>query len=88
MLGRKIRRNAFSTGNAVTDPHVNVIKITNNKAGAFNGPNPIPSLGEFRFYKTDEQAKSTEPTESSGAGKAPFHFTVFTSGALMLALLF
>ena len=79
---------AFSTDNAATDPHVDISEITNNTAGAFNAPNPIPSLGEFRFYKTDEQAKSTEPTESSGAGKASFHFAVFTSAALMLALLF
>ena len=41
---------AFSTGNSATDPHVDIFKITNNTAGAFNGPNPIPSLGEFRFF--------------------------------------
>ena len=40
---------AFSTGNAATNPHVNIFQITNSMPGAFNGPNPIPSLGEFRF---------------------------------------
>jgi len=76
---------AFSTDNDATDPHVNIFEITNNTAGAFNGPNPIPSLGEFRFVKTDQPA---EPTESS-VGKASFNFAVFTSAALIrLALLF
>ena len=75
---------AFSISNAATDPRVNISEITNNTAGAFNGPNPIQSLGEFRFVKTDEPA---EPTESS-VGKVSFTFTVFTSAALILALLF
>ena len=74
----------FSTSNAATDPHVNISEITNNTAGAFNGPNPIQSLGEFRFVKADEPA---EPTESS-VGKASFNFAVFTSAAIILALLF
>ena len=84
---------AFSTTNDATDPHVNISEITNNTAGAFNGLNPIPNLGEFRFFKTDEPPKSTdptksaEPTESSGC-KASFNFAVFTSAALMLALVF
>jgi len=75
---------AFSIDNAATNPLVNIFKITNDTAGAFNGPNPIPSLGEFRFVKTDEPA---EPTESS-VGKASYNFAVFTSAALILALLF
>ena len=79
---------AFSTGNAATDPHVDIFEITNNTVSAFNGPNPIPSLGEFRFFKTDEPTKSTEPTERSGAGKVSFHFYVFSITAVMLALLF
>ena len=74
----------FSISNAATNPHVNISQITNNTAGAFNGPNPIPSLGEFRFVKTDQPA---EPTESS-VGKASFNFAVCASAALMLALLF
>ena len=40
---------AFSLNNVPTVPEVNIFKITNNMAGAFNDPNPIPSLGEFRF---------------------------------------
>jgi len=76
--------NTFSTNNLATDPKVNIFEITNNTAGAFNGPNPIPSLGEFRFVKTDEPAV---PTESS-VGKASFNFAVLTSAASMLALLF
>ena len=86
---------AFSTNNSATDPKVNIFEITNNTAGAFNGPNPIPSLGEFRFVKTDESVAPTEtqteppiPTEKSSVGKASFNFAVFTSAALMLALLF
>jgi len=75
---------AFSISNAASNPPVNISEITNNTAGAFNGPNPIPSLGEFRFVKTDEPP---EPTESS-VGKASFNFAVFTSAALILALLF
>jgi len=75
---------AFSTNNTATNPPDKISKITNNTAGAFNGPNPIPSLGEFRFVKTDGPA---EPTESS-VGKASFNFAVFTSAALILALLF
>ena len=79
---------AFSVNNTDTDPQVNIFEITNNTAGAFNGPNPIQSLGEFRFVKTDEPVAPTEaPTESS-VGKASFNFAVFTSAALMLALLF
>ena len=81
---------AFSTNNSPTNPKVNIFEITNNTAGAFNGPNPIQSLGEFRFVKTDEQVAPTEPpipTESS-VGKASFNFAVLTGAALMLALLF
>ena len=84
---------AFSLSNAATSPHVNISEITNNTVGAFNAPNPIASLGEFRFVKTDEPAGPTEsmkpglPTESSG-GKVSFHFAMFTISALMLALLF
>ena len=83
----------FSIHNNATGPHVNISKITNNTVGAFNGPNPIPSLGEFRFVKTDEPAEPTEPTtpaeptESSGC-KVSFNFAVFTSAVLMLALVF
>ena len=83
----------FSTGNAATDPPVDIFKITNNTVGVFNAPNPIASLGEFRFVKTDEPAEPTkpteptEPTESSGCN-ASFNFAVFTSTALILALLF
>ena len=83
----------FSSTNAATNPPVNITEITNNMAGVFNAPNPIASLGEFRFVKTDEPMEPTEPmkpgipTESSGR-KASFHFAVFTSAALMLALLF
>ena len=77
---------AFSTGNVATNPHVNIFEITNDMTGAFNGPNPIPSLGEFRFVKTDEPVESTEPTESS-VGEVSSNFAVFTSAALMLALL-
>jgi len=40
---------AFSISNAATNPPVNIFQITNSMSGAFNGPNPIPSLGEFRF---------------------------------------
>jgi len=88
---------AFSTNNSATAPPVNIFKITNNTAGPFYGPNPIPSLGEFRFVKTDEPVAPTEateaktppiPTEKSSVGKASFNFAVFTSAALMLALLF
>jgi len=75
---------SFSLSNTDTNPQVNISQITNNTAGAFNGPNPIPSLGEFRFVKTDEPA---EPTESS-VGKVSFNFAVLTSAASMLALLF
>ena len=39
----------FSTTNSDTSPHVNIFQITNSMPGAFNGQNPIPSLGEFRF---------------------------------------
>ena len=39
----------FSISNAATSPHINIFQITNSTPGAFNGPNPIPSLGEFRF---------------------------------------
>ena len=39
----------FSTSNTATSPHVNIFQITNSMPGAFNGQNPIPSLGEFRF---------------------------------------
>ena len=39
----------FSTSNTATSPHVNIFQITNSTPGAFNGQNPIPSLGEFRF---------------------------------------
>ena len=74
----------FSMDNNATDPHVNIFEITNNTAGVFNATNPIASLGEFRFVKKDEPAT---PTESSG-GKVSFHFAVFTSATLMLALLF
>ena len=73
----------FSIDNNATDPHVSIFKITNNTAGAFYGPKPIPSLGEFRFVKTEPAT----PTESSG-GKVSLHCAVFTSAALMLALLF
>ena len=90
---------AFSVNNTDTDPQVNIFEITNNTAGAFNGPNPIPSLGEFRFVKTDEPVAPTEATEAteakkppipteSSVGKASFNFAVFTGAALMLALLF
>ena len=75
---------AFSTNNAATNPHVNIFEITNNTAGVFNAPNPIASLGEFRFVKTDELV---EPTESS-VDKVSLHFAVLTSAALMLAFLF
>jgi len=81
----------FSTNNSATDPPVNIFKITNNTAGPFYGPNPIPSLGEFRFVKTDESVAQTGPpipTEKSSVGKASFNFAVFTSAASMLALLF
>ena len=86
----------FSIDNNATNPPVNIFEITNNTVGAFNAPKPIASLGEFRFVKTDEAAEPTKqtepmnppiPTESSG-GKVSFHFAVFTSAALMLALLF
>ena len=86
----------FSIDNNAIDPPVNISKITNNTVGAFKGLNPIPSLGEFRFVKTDEPMESTEPTkpaepaeptDSSGC-KASFDFAVFTITALMLALLF
>jgi len=40
---------SFSLSNTDTNPKVNIFQITNNMAGAFNDPNPIPSLGEFRF---------------------------------------
>ena len=75
---------AFSLGNDPTDPPVSISQITNNTVGAFNAQNPIASLGEFRFVKTDELV---EPTESS-VDKVSSHFAVFTSAALMLALLF
>ena len=39
----------FSLSNAATNPHVDIFQITNSMAGAFNGMNPIPSLGEFYF---------------------------------------
>ena len=74
---------AFSTTNDATNPHVNIFEITNNTAGAFNGPNPIQSLGEFRFVKTDE---AVVPTESSG-GKTSLNFALFTIATLILALL-
>ena len=87
----------FSPDNNATDPHVNIFRITNDTVGAFHSPNPIPSLGEFRFVvETDEPTQATEateatkpadPTESSGC-KASFNFAVFTSAALMLALVF
>jgi len=76
--------NQFSSSNAATSPHVNIFQITNDMGGAFNAPNPIPSLGEFRFVKTDRPA---EPTESS-VGKASSNFAVFTSAAFILVLLF
>ena len=41
--------NQFATGNVASDPIVNIFEITNTMAGAFNDPNPIPSLGEFLF---------------------------------------
>ena len=74
----------FSSTNAATNPPVNITEITNNTVGAFNAPNPIASLGEFKFVKTDELV---EPTESS-VDKVSFHFAVFSITALMLALLF
>ena len=74
----------FSSDNNATDPHVDIFRITNNTEGAFNAPNPIASLGEFKFVKTDELV---EPTESS-VDKVSFHFAVFSITALMLALLF
>lgn len=73
----------FSTDNDPSNPHVNIVDITNKMAGAFNGPNRIPSLGQFRFVKTDQPAV---PTESS-VGEVSANFAVFTSVALMLALL-
>ena len=83
----------FSTDNNATDPPVNIFEITNNTAGAFYGPKPIPSLGEFRFVKTEQPVKSTETTKSeeptvNSGDKVSFHFAVCTSAALMLALLF
>ena len=39
----------FSASNAATNPPVDIFQITNSMSGAFNDPNPIPSLGEFRF---------------------------------------
>ena len=39
----------FSTPDTPSNPHVNIFQITNSTPGAFNDPNPIPSLGEFRF---------------------------------------
>ena len=83
----------FSTDNNPTDPRFNIFKITNNTVGEFNAPNPIASLGKFRFVKTDEPVEQTEPmkpgipTKSSG-GRVSFHFAVLTSAALMLALFF
>ena len=82
----------FSTGNVATNPHVTIFEITNDTAGAFNGPNPIPSLGEFRFVKTDEPVEPTEPKEpaeptESSVGEVSSNFAVFTSAALMLASL-
>ena len=75
----------FSTDNNATDPDVDIFRITNDTDGAFHGPNPIPSLGEFRFVvKTDEPK---EPTENLSC-KASFNFAVFAITALMLALLF
>ena len=41
--------NQFATGNAASNPKVSIFQITNTMAGAFNDPNPIPSLGEFLF---------------------------------------
>jgi len=86
----------FSISNAASNPPVNISEITNNTAGAFNGPNPIPSLGEFRFVKTDEPAEPTEKstamstmatTTDSSVGKASASFAVFVSAALILAQL-
>ena len=82
---------AFSTTNDATDPHVNISEITNNTVGAFNGPSPIQSLGEFRFVKTDDAVVptkgSTESSAESSGCKASLNFALFTIAALILALL-
>ena len=65
--------NQFSSSNAASSPHVNIFQITNDMAGAFNAPNPILSLGEFRF-----QTGSVEKTSVS--------FLVLVSATLMATL--
>ena len=66
----------FSSSNAATNPHGNIFQITNDMAGAFNAPNPIPSLGEFMFRKTN-----------SAFGKTSVSFLVLISATLIAAFL-
>ena len=43
----------FTSPNQVTNPPADIFRITHTMDGAFKAPNPIPSLGEFRFIGTD-----------------------------------
>jgi len=87
----------FSLSNPPTAPKVNIFQITNNTAGAFNDPNPIPSLGEFRFMglhlpvvshdnstSTSSTAMSTmSTTTDSSVSKASASFAVLVSTAFI-----
>ena len=80
----------FKSTDVATNPHVNIFEITNNTDGAFKYTRPIPSLGEFRFQKTDSLPPTDEstpgtPTENS-VGKATVNFVVFATSALVLKL--
>ena len=65
--------NQFSSSNAASSPHVNIFQITNDMPGAFNAPNPILSLGEFRF-------------QTGSVGKTSVSFLVLVSATLMATL--
>jgi len=89
---------SFSISNRPSNPHVNIFQITNSMPGAFNGPNSIPSLGEFRFMglhlpevsQDNSNEKSTamstmSTTTDSSVGKASASCAVFVSATFILA---
>jgi len=93
---------SFTSSNDATNPHVNIFQITNSTPGAFNGPNPIPSLGEFRFMGlhlpevsqdnstincSSEESTAMSTTTDSSVGKASASRAVFVSAAFILAQL-
>ena len=69
----------FTSANQVTNPPVDIFRITHTMDGAFNAPNPIQSLGEFRFIGTDlpispmmnSSERSATPTYKMTASVSP-----------------